>query len=440
MAEIVPGLGHGAGLDLPVDGVLPPDLEGTFLRIGPGNGESPGTLHAIELREGKAVSYRQRDSAAWANVLWHAGAVLALPEAGVPLQYSRALEPEEFTGGLQVKVASHLRREAASGRRTLFGVEQGEDSTTLRLGEWGRDGSLASAQSVALERATWQHDAAVTGRKVVFVESPTEPLGTDDDSVAVPFRWVPGTEGWLGVVRRADGVVEEAATTWTRVDPCLVTHMMGAFDTGGGGGGGEPDGVVLYPCVYPAPEKGQPIDTEGSVVGPLGVGRSLIGGGLGVLEQWRVAGGGGRVERKVVDERFVEYPRVDAFCEGAAFRYGYCVELDLAHGSAALLGGDVVPVGLLRFDITREEAVAWNPGEGRAASEPVFVRAVDGRADDEGWLLTVVDDAVEGESLLYVLDASSFGRRPPQAVVHLPDGIRLPFRSHGEWVGAAQYR
>ena len=83
---------------------------------------------------------------------------------------------------------------------------------------------------------------------------------------------------------------------------------------------------------------------------------------------------------------------------------------------------------------------AWNPGEGRTASEPVFVRASDGRSDDEGWLLTVVDDAGRGGSDLYVLDASSFGRRQPQAVVHLPDGIHLPFRSHGEWVGADLYR
>jgi carotenoid cleavage dioxygenase-like enzyme len=70
----------------------------------------------------------------------------------------------------------------------------------------------------------------------------------------------------------------------------------------------------------------------------------------------------------------------------------------------------------------------------------VFVRAVDGRSDDEGWLLVMVDDAGREGTDLCVLDASSFGRREPQAVVHLPDGVRLPFRSHGEWVGAELYR
>ena len=74
----------------------------------------------------------------------------------------------------------------------------------------------------------------------------------------------------------------------------------------------------------------------------------------------------------------------------------------------------------------------------RKASEPVFVRAADGRSDDEGWLLTVVDDANTGTSDLYVLDASSMERGRPEAIIHLPE--RLPLRSHGEWVPADRYR
>ncbi len=69
------------------------------------------------------------------------------------------------------------------------------------------------------------------------------------------------------------------------------------------------------------------------------------------------------------------------------------------------------------------------PREGRRVSEPIFVRSVEGHSDEEGWLLTVVDDPDRGASDLYVLDASSFGRRSPEAVIHLPE--RLPFRSHG---------
>jgi carotenoid cleavage dioxygenase len=95
-------------------------------------------------------------------------------------------------------------------------------------------------------------------------------------------------------------------------------------------------------------------------------------------------------------------------------------------------------VGLLKFDFARDEIASWSAGPGCTPSEPLFVRALDGHADDEGWLLTVVDDVNRGASDIYVLDASALGRSRPEAIIHLPE--RLPVRSHGEWVPADRYR
>ena len=513
-------IGVSQGLALPMEGALPPDLQGTLFRVGParagtrrawargsggaaapggdGGGDGPvsgprGALHAVELRDGKAVSYVRRESDADAGVFWHAGSVLALPEAGLPSQYSRFLEPEDFAGGLTVPIASHVHRVAADGARVLFAVDDGVDRVSasksvsegaeaggggesasdgiwLRIGEWDAAGGLRTAQSVELERATWQHDIGVTANHIVFIESPTARLAqadaaeaeadADSDSdadaegsgSAVPFRWVPGAEGWMGVVRRGgggggvgwggggggsgaggDGWGDgggDGAVRWFRLDPCLVTHVLGASEVGVASDGVE--GIVLYVCRYAAPEAGQPVDLSASVVAAPGIGLSTIGGGLATLERWRIVGD--RVERAQLDDRHVEYPRIDAMCEGAHFRYGYCVEMSWGDES----GSDVSPGGLLRFDLDRDEVAAWNPGAGGRPSEPVFVRATDGHGDDEGWLLTVVDDAHRGASDLYVLDASSLGRRGPEAVIHLPE--RLPVRSHGEWVPADRYR
>jgi len=472
---------------LPMEGALPPELQGTLFRAGPrpawaaaglagaeeaeadgadgaegaegadgADGLEPapvpsggaGALHALELRDGHAVSYLWHDSDADASVFWHAGSVLALPEAGLPSQYSRLLEPEEFAGGLTLPVASHVHRVAADGGRVLFSVDDGtggragaadadaaattatDEGVWLRIGEWDAGGALRTAQAVELERATWQHDVGITERHVVFIESPTTRLA-DPRGARVPFGWVPGADGWLGVVpREGDG----SGVRWFRLDPCLVTHVVGAWEEQGQRGDVE---IVLYVCCYDAPEEGQPVDLSMSVVGPAGVGLSPIGRSLGVLERWRIVDD--RLERTQVDERHVEYPRIDALCEGLTFRYGYSVEVswDEAGDSA----DEVVPTGLLKFDLRRDEPAAsatWSPGPWRRASEPIFVRAVDGHADDEGWLLTVVDDANTGTSDLCVLDASSLGRRKPEAVIHLP--VPLPFRSHGEWVPADRYR
>jgi carotenoid cleavage dioxygenase len=414
-----------------------------------------GALHAVEIRDGKAVTYRWRESDADASVFWHAGSVLALPETGLPSQYSRLLEPQDFAGALSVPIASHVHRAAADGSRVLFAVDDrrrvdatppldpAEDEAEgiwLRIGEWDGRGALQRAQAVELERATWQHDIAVTSGHVVFIESPTTRL-SDPGGQAVPFGWVPGAEGWLGVVPR-DG--DSSDVRWFRLDPCLVTHVLGAWEEEDSGE------IVLFVCRYDALEDGRPYDPAASVVGPQGVGLTSIGGGLGVLERWRVTADG--LERTQVDDRYVEYPRMDALLEGARFRFGYSVEQDWQHAGAgaglARRGGAVdpravvergaAPVGLLKFDVARDEAVAWHPGPGRRPSEPLFVRAVDGHGDDEGWLLSVVDDVNRGTSDIYVLDASSMGRRGPEAVIHLP--VRLPLRSHGEWVPADRYR
>jgi carotenoid cleavage dioxygenase-like enzyme len=458
---------------LPMEGSLPPDLQGTLFRVGPrGTGRTsgerpppasddtaedtaglpPGALHAVELRDGAAVSYLSRESDADAGVFWHAGSVLALPETGLPLRYSRVLEEQGFGGSLKIPVASHTHRVAADGCRVLFSVEDrndtdagsgdgddadGSDAETLDegiwllVGEWDAAGALRTAQAVSLERATWQHDIAVTARHVVFIESPTRPV--PGLAATVPFGWVPGAEGWVGVVDRGgDGAVQ-----WFRYDPALVTHVLGAWEEPAqrAAGGADTD-IVLYVCRYDVPEEGQPTDLGASVVGPQGIGLTPIGDSLAVLERWRLHGD--RLERTQVDERNVEYPRMDAVLTGGPFRFGYCVETSWGGGAATSgSSSSVGHPGLLRLDLQRHEVAPWTPGPGRTPSEPIFVRARDGHGDDEGWLLSVVDDPDRGASDLYVLDASSFGRRRPEAVIHLPE--RLPFRSHGEWVPADAY-
>jgi carotenoid cleavage dioxygenase-like enzyme len=449
---------------LPMEGSLPPDLQGTLFRVGPagrtdvstvgrsesdGGGARPGALHAIELRDGAAVSYVSLESDADAGVFWHAGSVLALPESGLPSRYTRSLDPQEFAGSLQIPIASHTHRLAADGGRVLFSVEErggneggdeGEDGALeegiwLLLGEWDAAGAMRTSQAVALERATWQHDIAVTTEHVVFIESPTARVPGLADPV--PFGWLPGSEGWVGVARRGG----QGNVRWLRYEPALVTHVLGAWEDG--------DDIVLYACCYRSPEPGQPIDLSASVIGPAGIGLEPIGRSLALMERWRLQGD--RVERTQVDERTVEYPRMDPVCEGGTFRYGYCVETawaDGAQGAGLGTGPGTGPgpdpgaraahPGLLRFDLQRDDVVSWTPGPGRTPSEPIFVRARDGHGDDEGWLLSVVDDPDRRASDLYLLDASSLGRRGPEAVIHLP--ARLPFRSHGEWVPADRYR
>jgi carotenoid cleavage dioxygenase len=157
---------------------------------------------------------------------------------------------------------------------------------------------------------------------------------------------------------------------------------------------------------------------------------TFLGSTLPWLERWRVDPLNGRLEASQLDDRPVEFPRIDDSLAGRPYRYGYAVEMERREDTDTF-------TGLIRYDLVRDEAVHWDPGEGRAPGEPVFVRAADGHADDEGYVLSVVYDPGRNASDLVVLDASSFAR-PPLAVVHLP--ARVPFGFHGSWVPAASYR
>ena len=455
-----------------MSGSLPPDLQGTLFRAGPaqpwGSGgaggagvggvggesdidELAGALHAVEFRDGRAVSYVRQESAADAAVLWHGGSVLALPEAGIPSQYTRFLEPEEFTGGLTVPIASHVHRLAADGGACCSPWTTGRltaaRSTTARasscasangtppvrcgphgLWSWNERPGSTTSRSPRNTWCSWSR-RLLDWRTITVVPPRCLTGGCPEPKPGSVCCRVSGGGG-------DDGPGDGSATSavrWIRLDPSLVTHVLGAYDA--------PDGtIVMYVCCYGVPELGQPVDLSMSVVGAAGVGLSGIGGTLGVLERWRIVADG--MERVQVDERSVEYPRMDPRLEGAAFRYGYSLEtawaaVPPASGPSAGVA-EAAPVGLLKFDLARDEIASWSPGAGCTPSEPLFVRAIDGHGDDEGWLLTVVDDLNRGASDIYVLDASALGRARPEAVIHLP--ARVPVRSHGEWVQADRYR
>ena len=215
-------------------------------------------------------------------MFWHAGSVLALPETGLPSQYYAFLEPEEFGGGLPVPIASHVHRVAADGCRVLFSVDDrgaGRRSGSLRRRARGRlaahrrmgrrRGPARRPGRSQLERATWQHDIGVTAGHVVFIESPTDACSASRTRRArrVPFGVGAGSRG-LG--RRRPAAATASGVRWFRLDPCLVTHVLGAYVDGGTTVGTE--AIVLYVCRYDAPEAGQPVDLAPRSSGPAASG------------------------------------------------------------------------------------------------------------------------------------------------------------------------
>ncbi len=425
------------GHPLPVTGVIPPDLEGHLLRNGPNPAVLPadiaeyhwftgdGMIHAISLSGGKAVGYRNRwvrtrklaaelgtdppkgpeqplNGPANTHVIRHAGTTLALVESGFPHALSGDLERArvyDFDAALASPMTAHPKLDPATGELLFFGYDV-FGPPFLRYHTVDSTGTLTRSQAIDIPRAAMMHDFGVTGSRVVFMDLP---VVFDPDLAAtgrsLPFRWTPEAGSRIGVMPRQGN---DGDITWIGIDPVYVFHVLNAYDDG--------DVVVMDVIRYDSA-----FDTA-----PGGA----IGSTPPVLARWTIDPAANRLEEERLDDAPVEFPRIDDQVAGHVHRYGYCLLLGTQSETDE-------PIGLIKYDLQRDEATRFDPGEYRAPGEPVFVRAADGGGEDEGWVLSVVYDRTRDASDLVILDATSFAG-PPVATVHLP--ARVPFGFHGSWL------
>ena len=135
----------------------------------------------------------------------------------------------------------------------------------------------------------------------------------------------------------------------------------------------------------------------------------------GVLWSWTIDLQTGTVTERQLDDRAVEFPRIDDRLAGLPARY------------AVSVGDD----RLVRYDLTtgdcrrarlRHRGVAGRPGEA------VFVPSASGPADESnGWYLGYVYDPARDGSDLVILDASDFaGTACGQNQAAAPCSVRFP--------------
>ena len=352
------------------------------------SGRRRGAIHAVELRDGQAVSYLRRNpkpmqaSSGTPVLCWLS------PKSGCRPATPGFSSPR-IRGGLTVPIASHVHRVAADGARVLFAVDDGVGGS--RSGEDDgprhvpahRGMGRARWRSVrpspsSLERATWQHDIGVTAEHVVFIESPTTRLAGRRHAARCRSDGFPVARDGSGVVR-ARRVRGDGRSGGFRLDPCLVTHVLGAYEEGGTV---LPRAAPSMPSCCTSAAMRLPNRDSASTCRPrssvlTGIGFSTIGGGLAVLERWRItgdgrrAGAGGRASRRVSHASTRRH-------EGEAFRYGYCVEMawgDVtrdAQRSPSPGGPDVAadPAGLLKFDLHMTTSRPGDPDRDARPANP----------------------------------------------------------------------
>ncbi|MFI6508367.1 carotenoid oxygenase family protein [Streptosporangium sp. NPDC050855] len=421
--------------DLPVEGVLPAELTGRYVRNGPNPrpGEDSGhwfaghgMLHGVRLRDGRAEWYRnrwtrttrftdgalslrpggERDLAAVTantSVIRHSGRTLALVENGLPYEVTPELDTVgacDFGGRLTTAMTAHPKRDPDTGELLFFGY--GFAPPYLTYHRLSAGGELVESRRVEVPGPTMMHDFAITRDHVVWLDLPVIfDIEMAKARRGLPYRWDDGYGARLGVMGRADGRVR-----WFDVDPCYVFHVGNAHE--------DAAGRVVLDAVRYSPESfrqtwGSMGGSATGVPGPAETSSLQIGS---TLHRWTLDLDGGHAKEEALDDRPVEFPTLNEERTGLPSRYLYTVADDAVVKYDARTGASVVrPTG-------------------GTTGEAVFVPADGARAEDDGWLMSIVTAA--DASALLVLDA---GTLEPVATVRLPR--RVPAGFHGGWFADA---
>ncbi|HUH70137.1 MAG TPA: carotenoid oxygenase family protein [Mycobacterium sp.] len=430
--------------DLPVDGTIPPELNGWYLRNGPNPRRATahwftgdGMIHGVRLENGRAAWYRNRwvrtDSfdhpaplynpdgsrnlrggVANTHVVRHAGKTLALLESSLPYEITTELETlgvYDFGGQLVDSMTAHPKICPTTGELHFFGY----GSLTRPHVTYHRadvSGKLTINRGVDVPALTMMHDFALTAEHVIFMDLPIvfKPELAMKGRSDMPYRWDDNYGARLGVLRRDDPY---GPIRWFDIDPCYVFHVANAYDAKGDHGNSIALDAVRYPELWR--DNAQWHTNNGF-------------GAEGVMWRWTIDLAHGTVHEHQLDDRGAEFPRIDDRRVGLPARYAVTV------GSQD--GVAPVPRGgsLVRYDLDRgtaEEHLFDSDGTPGAPGEAVFVPAGPGADELAGWYLSYVYDPVRNGSDLVIIDASSFTGKPV-AHVHLPQ--RVPHGFHGNWI------
>ncbi|MEJ2888785.1 carotenoid oxygenase family protein [Actinomycetospora aeridis] len=426
-------------VDLPVEGALPPELTGRYLRNGPNPlpGEEAahlftghGMLHGVRLREGRAEWYRNRWvrtgalegrpfisesgvdlTAVPANthVIEHGGRLFALVENGLPYEVDGDLGtigPCDFGGRLTTAMTAHPKTDPVTGDLHFFGYSPFPPFVTYH--RLSADGHDLVSREVAVAEPTMMHDFAITAEHVVWLDLPLTFQWERLES-GVPFGWDDAYGARLGVMRQDDPT---CAVTWFDVDPCYVFHVGGACTD-------EQGRVVVDGARYAPADVALMWDTPV----PTDPAAAAAATGRARMHRWVLDPRDGSVAETSLEDRGVEFPTIDESLVGRPSRWRYAVADRGVGGEKA---GAIVKVDA-DGTLTPHEL-----GPDVAAGEAVFVPSeAPDRAEDDGWLITITTRRDGTASQLLVLDATDVAGAPVAAVT-LPRGVPSGF--HGSWI------
>jgi carotenoid cleavage dioxygenase len=422
---------------LPVRGSVPADLDGVFVRNGPNPPPVPyegiyhwfvpdWMVHGVKLQAGRAVWYRNRwvrtdaladkigrpssggpqDVALIPNtsntaVVAHAGRVFSLAEYGMPYEIDTELNTlgrYDFQCRLRAPMTAHPKIDPVSGE--MFLTSFGPLSPYLQYHVVAADGTLRRSEVIEVAGPSLMHDWAMTENHVLFFDLP---VVFDADYLVesgFPYRWDNNYGARIGIMPKEGA---SADVRWFDIDPCFFIRSVNAYEQQGA--------IVLEAPRYPRfMEAGKP---------------DILGQGeRSQLHRWTFDLTTGAVTTDELDDNVVEFPRINEQPAGRSHAISYAISGQISEGSVSF-------ESIAKYDNRTGSTSLHAFDRGRVPSEAIFVPALGGTNEDDGWLMSFEYDPGRDASDLVILEASTLTE---QAEIELP--ARVPFGFHGTWMAA----
>lgn len=444
--------------DLPVEGKIPNDLNGVYLRNGPNPRFKPkgsyhpfdgdGMIHSAHFENGK-LTYRNKwirtdgwlendrqgqeshwgimnslkgrkdrpmADAANTDVTGHAGnAVATWYLAGK----SYFLDPvtldtigsKDYSRSPGQGMSAHPKVDEVTGEMMFF--DYFDYAPFMAYGVIDKEGKLIHHVPIVLPGNRLPHDMGITQNYSILHDLP---VYHDEDALAAgrhKIRFNSSMNSRFGVIPRY-GKSEEIK--WFEFTPCFLYHVINCWEEG--------DEVVMTACRF-MPTK----DTNGEI-DEIKTAKMIANLGMEArLWRYRMNVKSGECREECLNADYnCEFPSYDTQLTGMHSQYAYLVD----HNPKTLHW-----TGLRKFNTdTGESLGSWSDGPAHCwYSEPWFAPADNQASEDHGYVICFMwNDKLQIQEL-QIFDAQNISRGPV-ARVSLPHAIPVGF--HACWMKPTQ--
>jgi all-trans-8'-apo-beta-carotenal 15,15'-oxygenase len=450
-----------------IEGKIPPELQGTLFRNGPGlldvNGQNihhpfdgDGMMSRISFNHGRAhfrnrfvrttgyleeqkagkILYRgvfgtqkpggwlanafdfQLKNIANTSVIYWGGKLLALWEAAEPHRLDphnlATLGKEYFNGVLSAgeafsahpRVDPNCLQDGAAPCLVNFSIKPGL-STTITIFELNPAGEIVRKNAHSVPGFCFIHDFVITPNYCILFQNPVIfnplPFALGMLGAAECIKYQPNQPTRIIVIPRNS----QTKVQFLETQAGFVFHHANAFEVG--------DEIVIDSICYEAlPEVEPESDFRQTNFEALSPG-----------QLWRFALNlkNNTVQPELIEGRCCEFPSIHPQNVGRPYRYLYM-------GAAHAETGNAPLQAILKIDLESGERQLWSAAPRGFVSEPIFVPRPNSQQEDDGWVLTVVYEAADQRSDVVILDARDLLKG---AIARLHLKHHIPYGLHGNF-------